>query len=509
MVPRSWRSRATLATTALASVWLAAEARPLRYAEDRGPAIVNPLFATSMSEARVHELVFEGLFADDLDLKSTPRLASSFLVAEDARSMTILLRRDVVWHDGTPFTAKDVVFTIQAMREPRTASTEAARVAWIDKATAVDDHKVLLTFTEPQASPEDKLHFKIVPAHLFESAVVDRTHAFRTRPIGTGPFKLSQFNPDGSINLDAFDAYPRPNGLQQIQMREVADKNYQSTMLLYGSLEALVRVLPRDLATLQAHRGTELYPYQTNSWWYVGFNLADKRFADPRVREALALLVDRESLLAPIGTGDLLTGPFVRSSPFYNHRVEERKPDTERAKALLEAAGWKMVDGRWTADGVPVTLRLCAMARQETVQEVVINLQSQLKKHGLHVRQEFLNASEWKARVWGERDFDLMLSQWSFDRNEDVYEQFHSKGNRNFVRFADAKVDELLTTARTTLDPQVKREALHQMHARVHELNPMVFLWTLDTYAAMSTSVSNVTVHPFYFFTWGTSWSME
>jgi peptide/nickel transport system substrate-binding protein len=504
-----WLPRIGLACSCLVGLWLAAEAKPLRYAEDRSPAIVNPLFATTMSEARVNELVFEGLFADDLDLKSAPRLASTFVVAADHRSMTLSLRKDVAWHDAVPFTSKDVVFTIQAMREPRTASTEAARVAWIESATAVDAHTVRLVFKDPEGSPEDKLHFKILPAHLFSGAVVDRAHPFRSQPIGTGPFKLTQFNTDNSITLDAFSGYPRPNGLTQIQMREVADKNYQSKLLLYGSLEALVRVLPRDLATLQADRGTELYPYQTNSWWYVGFNLKNSLFADPRVREAIALMVDRESLLAPIGTGDLLTGPFVRSSPFYNHRVAMREPDAARAKALLEQAGWRLVDGRWHVNGQPVSLRLSALARQETVQDVVINLQSQLKQHGLYVRQDFLNTTDWKARVWGARDFDLMLSQWSFDRNEDIYEQFHSKGNRNFVAFADPTVDQLLQTSRTTLDPQVKRDTLHKVHERVHQLNPMVFLWTLDTYAAMSTSVSNVTVHPFYFFTWGTSWSME
>jgi peptide/nickel transport system substrate-binding protein len=509
--PRPTSTRRLAAWSVCALSLLAATfavGRPLRYAEDRSPAIVNPLFATSMSEARVNELLFEGLYSDNLDLASEPRLAASDVVAPDGRSMTIQLRRDVTWHDGTPFTAADVVFTITSMLEPRTASSEASRVAWIESVQSLDPFTIALTFREPQSSPQDRLHFKILPAHLFESTVVDRSHPFRNRPIGTGAFQLSRFNTDNSITLLPYAGYGRPNGLTEVQMREVADKSYQSKLLLYGSLEALVRVLPRDLATLQADRNTELYPYQTNSWWYVGFNLRDTRFGDPRLREALSLLIDRKALMSPIGTGDLLSGPFVRSSPFYNHTVKEREPDAARARQLLQEAGWTWATDHWEKNGQPLDVRLTALARQETAQDVVINLQSQLRGAGVVVRQDFLTTPEWKERVWGQRDFDLILSQWSFDRNEDIYEQFHSTGNRNFVGFADSEVDRLLDEARTTVDPQHKRDLLRTAHARISTLTPMVFLWTLDTYAAMNVGVQNVTVHPFYFFTWATSWRL-
>ncbi len=99
-----------LATAALAALLplTALATPPLRYAEDRAPAIVHPAFATSMSEARVNELVFEGLFSDDYELRSTPRLATALTLADDRKSATVTLRQGVTWHDGTPFTAADV-----------------------------------------------------------------------------------------------------------------------------------------------------------------------------------------------------------------------------------------------------------------------------------------------------------------------------------------------------------------------------------------------------------------
>ncbi|MEZ4238141.1 MAG: ABC transporter substrate-binding protein [Myxococcota bacterium] len=487
--------------------WLGT-AGSLRYAEDRGPATVNPLFATSMSEARVDELVFEGLFADDKELRSTGRLAESFEIAPDKKSMTVTLRKNVTWHDGSPFGAMDVVFSIDAYKSAVTASSEAGRVNWIASARAVADNVVQINFNGPEYAPQDKLHFKILPAHKFSGPAVKRTDPFRTQPIGTGPFKLGSFNDDASITMTRYGGHWNPAKVDEMVMREVSDKNYQAKLLLFESLEALVRVLPRDLATLQNDRRIELYPYQTNSWWYFGFNLKRAPYKDAKLREALSRMVDVDALLAPIGTGDRVSGPFVPSSPFYNHAVSPVPFDADGAADILTGAGYTF-NGKWfRPDGKELKLKLVAPSNLETAQDLVINLQSQLQSRGVTVEPEFLDVAAWKERVWRDGDFDLMLSLWSFDRNEDIWEQFHSTGTRNFVGYKNPAVDKLLEQARKAGDPQEKKALLQQAHAKIAADYPMVFLWTLDSYAALSTKVKNVVVHPFYFFTWSTDWTI-
>jgi len=494
-------------STAMLLAALPAQAAPVRYAEDRAPAIVHPLYTTLMSEARLNELVFEGLFTDDMELRAKPLLAESFQLAEDKLSMTLTLRSGATWHDGKPVTADDVVFTIGAMKDPANASTEVGRVAWITEATAVDPRTVQLTFAGEEYAPEDKLYFKILPAHAFDGGSVQRTGAFRTQPVGSGPFQLGTFNEDNSITLARADGASAK--LDEVVMREVSDKNYQAKLLVYESLEALVRVLPRDLATLQNDRKIELYPYQTNSWWYFGFHHGHAALKDPKVREALTLMIDVPSLLAPIGTGDILSGPYVKSSPFYNHEVPPSPHDPDRAAELLTEAGYTFNGKLWLGPGgKELKLRLTTASNLETAQDVLINVQSQLRSRGVTVETEFLGDAEWKARVWRDKDFDVVLSQWSFDRNEDIYDQFHSDGPRNFVGYGNDKVDELLDTARITADPQEKKALMRQVHQLVHDDHPMVFLWTLDSYSALSTKVKSVVVHPFYFFTWAGDWSM-
>ena len=493
----------------LGALALPAMGQGLRYAEDLAPAIVNPLFTTTMSEARVNELLFSGLYTDDQDLATTPALVEWSNLAEDKLSMELSLRSDVRWHDGQPVTADDVVFTIEAMRDDDTLSTEAGRVSWIDEATAVDSTTVRLTFTTPQATPEDKLYFKILPKDAFSGTAVSRADGFRTNPIGSGPYRLERFNDDNSITFVPHTTFPGGVGISELVMREVSDKNYQAKLLLYESLEALVRVLPRDLAVLQNNRKVELYPYQTNSWWYVGFNLEQEPFDDPNVRKALSLLIDVEALLAPVGTGEVLSGPFVKSSPFYNHEVPYAGFDPGEASRLLQEAGFDNTTGAWTRDGEPLTFTLNAHQTLESSQEVVINLQSQLQNQGVEVQVDFLDEAAWKSRVWRERDFDAILSQWSFDRNEDVREQLHSTGLRNFGGYDSERVDELLDTARDASDPFAKKAALRELHGVVAADQPMIFLWTLDSYAALSTRVSDVVIHPFYFFTFVNQWRMR
>jgi peptide/nickel transport system substrate-binding protein len=488
---------------------LDAVAEPFRYAEDQAPGIINPIFATTMSEARINELVFEGLYADDQQLRSAPLLAESHEIASDGLSITVYLRGAVVWHDGTPFTSKDVVFTILAMQDPGTYSAESGKVRWIKSAEAIDRRTVRIHFHEPELRPQDKLTFKILPEHRFTGTTIRRRDPFHTQPIGTGPYQVIRFNDDNSITLDRFTGYRGRVGIGEVTMREVGDKNYQARLLHYQSLDALVRVLPRDLAQLQANREIELYPYQTNSWWYMGFNLTRAPFDDARVRHAIGYAIDVQALLDPIGTGDLLSGPFVRSSPFYNHDVPPRPHNPAYAAELLREAGYTLEDGAWMRRGQRLTLRITAHKALESSQEVVINLQSQLKAQGIEVFVDSLDEAAWKANVWRAHDFDMILSTWSFDRNEDVRHQLHSKGGLNFTGYSNARVDELLDIARSTPNPHSKKEAMRELHSLVQEDAPMLFLWTLDSYSAMSTGVKNVMVHPFYFFTWAQQWQMQ
>ena len=155
-------------------------------------------------------------------------------------------------------------------------------------------------------------------------------------------------------------------------------------------------------------------------------------------QEACPTLWDRRPRLSFLRS--LLVFAFLANAygapPTYNHDIAPYAHDPAAAAQLLEHAGYRRSGDHWTKNGQPLELHLSAHKSLESSQEIVINLQSQLQSQGIAVDVEFLDDATWKAKIWRERDYDLILSQWSFDRNEDVREQFHSKGSRNFTGYA-------------------------------------------------------------------------
>ncbi len=490
----------------------AAAQKALRYAEDLAPRIVNPLFTTTMSEIRMNELIFDSLFCENYELQMVPSLVQDYVFKKGGTTMDLTLRSDIKWQDGTPLTAKDVVFTINAYKNKRTLSPNARQVAFIKSATATGERSVHLVFVKPQDYPERRLDFQILPAHKFKSgSYVKRNDPFKNRPIGTGPFVLTHFGDDNSITLERNQYYGKQVSIPAIVMKEIPDKSQQANLLKYESLDLVVKVLPKDVAALEENRKIELYPYQTNSWWYIGFNLRNPLLKDPRIRRAIACSIDIEELLKPIGTGDILSGPYVKSSPYYNHDpdVQPAHLDLARAEQLLMEAGFTRGAQYWEKNGKPLQFKLTVPRNQDSAREVVLNLQTQLAKAGIKLDPSWENDASWKKKIWHDRAFDMVLAVWTFDAKEDIYEQFHSKGAKNFVSYHNPEVDRLLDEGIQTIDPQKRKEIYRTVHRILNQDLPYIFLWTLDSYSAISTRVENVTIHPFAYFTFIDDWVLK
>jgi peptide/nickel transport system substrate-binding protein len=486
--------------------------KALRYAEDLAPRIVNPLFTTTMSEVRMNELIFDSLFRENYELKMVPSLVSEYRFKKGGTSMDITLRKGLKWQDGTPVTANDVVFTIKAYQNKKTMSPNARQVAFIKEATAKSDTELTIFFFKEEDNPERKLDFLILPAHKFQGKdFVQRTDPFKNRPIGTGPFKLTNYGDDNSITLERNGTYPKQISVPSIVMKEIPDKSQQANLLKYESLDLVVKVLPKDVAALEENRKIELYPYQTNSWWYVGFNFKNPVLADARVRRAIASSINIEELLKPIGTGDILSGPFVKSSPYYNHDADVKPAQLNlvQAQELFKAAGYVRKGDFWEKGGKPLVLRLSVPRSLDSAREVVLNLQTQLAKGGIKVEPSWENDASWKQKIWRNMDFDLVLSVWTFDAKEDIYDQFFSKGSKNFISYNNPQVDQLLSKGMQVVDPQQRKQIYRQVHKTLNQDLPYIFLWSLDSYSAISTRIENVTIHPFAYFSFIQDWVMK
>ena len=486
----------------------------LRYAEATGPSTLNPFLVRDMPSLRASELVYEGLVSPAEGGEVKPALADSWELAADGTSVTFRLKRGVTWHDGTPFTAKDVVFTVRAGKDPRSPPGLRSPFAAFARAEASGDNEVRVVFERRVLNPLLHFDFKILPAHLFPQGFVDPD----ARPsfVGTGPFRFREWAPSGEVRFEAYERYYRKAepGIRDAEVTAVPDDNIRNELIRYGAIDLIPQVRPRDIPAMEELSGVRLYPYSTLSYSFLGLNFRTAALRSPGVRRAIAMGLNREEMLkAHYGNrGTLVSGPFPPASWAYNFDVKPTAYEAKAAAAALDEAGAVDSDGdgvrEW--EGEPLVLRLVSLAQNEAQKAVVLDIQQQLKNLKIRVEVRFLEPMAWKKTVFDDHAFDLVLAEWTFDNSVNIYSLFHSTeagpGRNNLGGYANAEVDRLLEESRTAPNSEALRAIYGELHRALHDDLPYVFLWSLHRYAVVSSRIENVRLHPFYFFSYVGSW---
>lgn len=491
-----------------------ASAQNFTYPEDTRPSSLVPFFAEDMSSVRMLELIFDSLVFINKRGDVEGGLATSWKVSPDRMSINFVLREGVTWHDGKPFTADDVVFTVRAAKDAKTVFNAKSKYNFIQDITAQGKFGVNITFARPINEAERRFRFKILPKHAFNGkTAIKRSNRFSRKPIGTGPFKIKKYA-SREVVLEGNDAYWNPAKISGVRMQHTPDKRAQVDLLKFSGkqsgVQAVIFLPPKNVPLFENSDTVVLESYHTVSWWYLAFNHKDRALKDRAVREAISLAIDREELRsAHLGQGDILSGPFVESSPFYNFEVDPREQDLQRARQILDDAGYKMKKGVRRKGRTKLSLKIVVDKDLASGQELALGIQAQLKKIGIQVKSQFVDHAKYREQVFKKKKFDLTINVWSFEEVEDIYPLFHSKGVINFIGFKDAEIDKLLDTAKSTTDYKRYKEYQKQLHAKLNKELPYFFLWSLDVYSGLSKQVSNVFIQPYYYFTSFNEWGMR
>jgi peptide/nickel transport system substrate-binding protein len=491
---------------------------PLKYTEDRVPSSVNPLFADDMYGIRITELIFEGMIGWDKQQRPAPQLATSWTIAKDLLSITLDLRRDVKWHDGAPFTSNDVAFTVNAMTNTRSQITDRYLAQIIKGVQIINPHRVTISFKRPINEPLRWMQFKILPAHRFikqgRTQLPQRSDYFNQRPYGTGPFRLDRWS-GKKIIMQRFPEHWRGSKitLNGVILQANPDKDIQREVMRYGGFDAIVRVMPKDILLFERDRNTRLYPYSTNDWWYIAFNHKQGSILrDKRVREALLLALDRDSLRAAhLGDGQVISGPFSPNDPLYNFEVPARGQDLEQANKLFDASGWRKKPGQTyrSKDGKNLQFRFYVPHSRTSYKSLCLAMQGEWQKVGVKIDIVWMDDAKWNQTVFDKKDFDLVLHVWNFDDLSTIYPLFHSKGIRNYIGYQNPEIDRLLTAANNTTDPAIYQAIYRKIHQILNGELPYLFLWSLTNYSAISARVRQVVIHPFNYFHYAYGWSKQ
>ena len=440
------------------------------YAEaTQGPIeTLNPLYAVSDAELAASRLIFSSLYNYDSTGHISADVARSMQIDESNKVYTVTMKSTAVWHDGKPVTAKDVVFTVDLMKNASVRS--AMNASWKDiTAEAVNDFTVKFTLPAAYAAFPQALTFSILPEHILKDIEprLIRQNSFSSSPVGSGPFvfRLTQAINDADkrkvvhlvSNQNYYGHAPR---LDRFQLHIYGKMDDVSTALRTGEVGAAADISSDVARGIDTSRYT-IQSKPINSGVYALFNTTQPTLSNKAVRQSLQLATDtasiRQSLYGnppelelPFVKGQL-TGEGIPSRPAYN---------IQKANELLDADGWVL-----NQDGVRAkadqTLRLKVVTRKNSDYEKSLELiAGQWKKIGVAIDKQVVDPSavdqSFTQTILQPRNYDVLIDKLYIGGDPDVFAYWHSRGLLNFTNYSNTTSDDALVSGRSRPDAELR-----------------------------------------------------
>lgn len=474
------------------TLWAAGAARKggtLRISVDQAVGMLNPLLARVNPEYLLSELLYNGLTRLSQDMQAEPDLAQSWIHDETLTEWTFSLRDNLVFHDGSPCTAKDVVASLQAILDPKTASPGLRNIGPIKAVEAIDELRVKLTTTMPYADLPISLAYpdaKIVPATIVQGDL----GRLSREAVGTGPFKLVSFEPERLVVVTRNERFHDPERpyLDRVEIHVYPDPTAESSALMSGDIDLMLSAQATEFSRLSQASGVT--GLRAPSGQFLNINMAcdQKPFNDVRVRQALSLCVDRAALVDFVAEGFGTPGNDTPLNAAYRYHADIvlREADLAKARQLLADAGYP--------DGLDITL--VASDKPSTRTQLGIAVREMAKPAGFNIKVETMANSTYLDQVWKKGNFYVGFYNMQPSADAVFSLLYTSDAAWNETRWNNSEFDAAVAAARGTDDP-VKRAALYRtaqqlMHEQVPSLIPTFF----DVLAARRNYIQGYQLHP-------------
>ena len=450
-----------------------------------------PVLASDSSSSDINGLIYNGLVRYDKNFTIEGELAESWTISDDNRTLTFKLRPDVRWHDGTPFTSADVLFTYQLYVDPNTPTAYAEQYRLVKKAEAPDPLTFRVSYEEPLATALISWGVSIMPRHLLEGKDITQSPLSRA-PVGTGPYVFKEWSPGEKIVLEANEDYfeGKPY-IKRVLYRVIPDQSTMFLELLSGGLDYMGLnpiQFETQTDTPAFRRRFNKYRYPSSGYTYLGYNLRKALFQDKRVRQAISYAIDKNELIDGVllGLGQVATGPYKPGSWAYNPEVKTYAYDPERSRALLAEAGWQDSDGDGILDKEGKPFSFTIVTNQGNDQRIKSGeiIQRRLREVGIEVRLRVIEWASFLKEFINPGNFDATILGWTIPPDPDSYNVWHSSktrpGELNFVQFRHPEVDELLEKGRRTLSQEERKKLYDRFQEILAEEQPYTFLYVPD-----------------------------
>ncbi len=466
-----------------------------------------PILATDASSHAVAGQVYNGLVKYDKNLNITSDLAQSYDISPDGLTITFHLRRGVKWHDGAPFTARDVLYTYRVTVDPKTPTAYAEDFKQVKNISAPDEYTIKVEYGIPFAPALASWGMNILPAHLLEGQDITKSPLARN-PVGTGPYRFKEWVAGQKIVLEANPDYfeGRPY-IDRFIYRIIPDTSTMYMELKAGGID-LMGLTPVQYARQTSSRSfTSLfnkYRYPSSSYLYMGYNLRHPLFGDKRIRQAMTAAINKDELIQGVlfGMGQKAHGPIVPGRWAYNPTVKDIGYDPKHAAELLAEAGWKEKnsEGILVKDGKPFKFTILTnQGNQQRLMTAQI-VQQRLRQVGIDVKIRIVEWAAFLKEFVNKGNFEVVMLAWSISQDPDMYDIWHSSktkpGELNFIGYNNPEVDRLLVAGRNTFDIEKRKQAYFRIQEILAEEQPYTFLYVPDSLPVVSARIRGVEPAP-------------
>ncbi len=467
---------------------------------------LNPVLASDSASASINSLVYNGLVKYDKDLNIVGDLAERWEIKNNGKIIIFYLRKNVLWHDGTKFTAKDVKFTYEKLVDPDIKTPYSADFNLVQKCEIIDDYTIKFVYKQPFVPALESWGIGIIPEHIFNKPNIDfHKNPANRKPIGTGPYKFLQWITDEKIELIANEKYfeGRPY-INKVVFRIIPDQSVQFLELLNESIDSMNLSSDQYYAYKEFFKNYHKFSYPSFSYTYIGFNLKKELFKEKIVRKAIAHAINKDEIIkgVTLGKAKPATGPFPPHSWAFNNNVKDYEYNPELAKSLLKSVGYEDIDGDGTLEkkvnGNIIKFQFTLMTNQgNTTRRLVAEVvQQQLKKIGIKVDIQIVEWSVFINNFINPRNFDAVVLGWALSIDPDQYLIWHSEQNKpgqyNFVSYKNSEVDKLLILGRTEFNFEKRKKIYQKIHEIIHSDIPYIFLYYPDSMPVVHNRIKNV-----------------
>ena len=463
----------------------------LTVAQGADAKTLDPQGSNDQPSSRITKQIYDTLFVQDENMVVHPGLAETYEIVEEGTVLNIKLREGVKFHNGEILTANDVKFTIlRALDSPDVAHI----VGPVTSVEVIDDLNLVITMEYAFAPILSHLSHTAISI-LNEKAVLEAeaTGSYGQNPIGTGPYKFVSWTIGDNVKLTRNDEYYDTAAIvPNLVFRSIPEDSSRLLELEAGGVDIVYDIAPSDIERAETTEGMELVRSSNFSNSYIGFNTKKAPFDNVKVRQAINLALDMETIVEAVyyGSGQPAKGPMGEKVWAYNTELKGYGYDVEAAKALLAEAGFQ--------DGFTTTIWTNENPQRMQIAEIV---QNQLGQIGITATVETV---EWATYLDGTAagEHDMFILGWvavTGDPDYALYANFHSEaqgaaGNRTF--YSNPTVDALLDEARVSADPAVREAAYKEVQQIIFDEAPWIFVQEGEDLTAIGSDVEGFVNNP-------------